>query len=118
MKMLHYNREFNRPIAKCVNALIMNDPRCTPIYEQNYCSQEAALITPNEFLVFVRHLQCLKLSIIYRMIKFRTFEHFQNSSRTQNLTLNTGHVRNFPDGMATLLYIYIEIFFLTSFEEC
>ena len=43
---------------------------------ENYCSQEAAYITPNEFLVFGRHVQCLKLNIIYRIIKFRTFEHF------------------------------------------
>ena len=40
--------------------------------------------------------------MIYRIIKFRTLEHFLKFSWTQNLTLNSGHVRNFPDGMATL----------------
>ena len=35
------------------------------------------------------------------IIKFRTFEHFLKFLRKQNLTSNSGHVRNFPDGMAT-----------------
>ena len=55
---------------------IMKDPRCTPIYKQKYCSQEAEKTTPNEFHVFGGHVQCLTLIITCRIIKFRTFEHF------------------------------------------
>ena len=65
--MLRHNTEFNIPTAKCVNALIMKNIQCKPIYEQNYCSQEVALTTPNEFLVFRRHAQFLELNIIYRI---------------------------------------------------
>ena len=60
MKMLRRITEFNKPIAKCVNAQIIENPKCTPIYEKNYCSQEVALTNLNEFLVFGRHVQCLK----------------------------------------------------------
>ena len=42
--MLRHKTEFNKTTSKCVNVLVivMKDPQCAPIYEQNYCSQEAA----------------------------------------------------------------------------
>ena len=74
--MLPYNTEFNKPTAKCVNALIMKNLQCTPIYEQNHCSQEVALTTLMNFSFFGRQVQCLKLNITYMIKKFRTFKHF------------------------------------------
>ena len=39
----------------------MKDPRCTQIHLQSYCNQEAVLTTLNEFVVFGRHVQYLKV---------------------------------------------------------